>query len=115
MSAFQLIMLPLLAFMILATAVATARRRVTFRLGALWMTVWLAAAVAIADPDILVRLAHLLGIGRGADLALYLSIVFMLVAFFLVYLRFKRVDEQLTILVRQLAIRDARKSETNNE
>ena len=66
----------------------------------------IAAAVSIADPDLLVRIAHFLGIGRGADLVLYLSILFTFVVFFIIYLRFRRVDEQLTKIVRHLAIKD---------
>ena len=45
----------------------------------------MASATAIAFPELLVRLAHILGIGRGADLVLYLSILFSFAAFFGAY------------------------------
>jgi small membrane protein len=106
-STFQIVMLPLVAAMILAVAVAMARRRMTGRVGSAWLALWIAAAISIANPDVLVWLAHVLGIGRGADLVLYLSILFSFAAFFITYLRFRRVDEQLTKIVRHLAIRDA--------
>lgn len=107
MTTFQIITLPLLAAMVLVTAVQIARRRIASRPAFLWIALWIAAAVVIADPDLLVRIAHFLGIGRGADLVLYLSILFMFVACFLIYLRFRRLDEQLTTIVRHLAIHDA--------
>lgn len=107
MSTFQLVTLPLLAVMALATAIQMGRHRLTMRAGALWLFLWIAAALGIAFPQILVSIAHFLGIGRGADLVLYLSILFSFGAFFLTYLRFRRVDEQLTKIVRHLAIRDA--------
>ncbi len=107
MSVFQLVALPLLALFVLVTAVAKARRRLTPRVGTARLVLWLAAAGAIAYPHVLVRVAHALGIGRGADLVLYLSILFTFAAFFVTYLRFRRVDEQLTKIVRHLAIRDA--------
>ena len=106
MTTFQLVTLPLLAIMVLATAIQIGRRRLSARFGGAWLALWIAAAVAIADPDVLVRIAHFLGIGRGADLVLYLSILFTFAAFFITYLRFRRVDEQLTKIVRHLAIRD---------
>ena len=109
MTTFQIVMLPLMAVMVLATAVQIGRRRLATRSGLAWLALWIAAGVAIADPDIVVGLAGVLGIGRGADLVFYLSILFMFVAFFITYLRFRRVDEQLTKLVRHLAIRDAEK------
>jgi len=111
MTTFQLVTIPLLAVLVLATAIQIGRRRLAARFGILWIALWIAAAVSIADPDLLVRTAHFLGIGRGADLVLYLSILFTFVAFFITYLRFRRVDEQLTKIVRHLAIRDAETSD----
>ena len=107
MTTFQLVMLPLLAVMVLATAVQIGRRRLAARAGIAWLLLWLGAGIAIADPDVVAWMARRLGIGRGADLVFYLSIMFMFVAFFVTYLRFRRVDEQLTKVVRHLAIRDA--------
>lgn len=114
MTLFQLVALPLLAAMVVATAVQMVRHRLTGRVGAAWLGLWLAAAVSIAFPDVLVGIAHLLGIGRGADLVLYLSILFSFAGFFFMYLRFRRVDEQLTKIVRHLAIRDAESAPGKN-
>jgi small membrane protein len=110
MTTFQLGTLPILLVMALATATQIARHRLTARAGAAWLLLWVAAAVSIAFPQVLVAIAHFLGIGRGADLVLYLSILFSFAAFFTTYLRFRRVDEQLTRIVRHLAIRDAASS-----
>ena len=106
MTAFQLATLPLLGMMIIATAVQIARHRITSKVGAAWLLLWLSAAIAIAFPEVLVEAAHFLGIGRGADLVLYLSILFSFGAFFVTYMRFRRVDEQLTKIIRHLAIRE---------
>ena len=107
MTTFQLVTLPLLIAMIIATGVAISRRRIAPRLGLFWLVIWIGAAISIAFPEIPSIVARFLGIGRGADLVLYLSILFMLGAFFAVYLRFRRLDEQITRIVRHLAIRDA--------
>jgi small membrane protein len=111
LTTFQLITLPLLAALVVATAIQIGRRRLATRFGVAWIVLWIAAAISIADPNLLVALAHFLGIGRGADLVLYLSILFTFVAFFITYLRFRRVDEQLTKIVRHLAIRDAERND----
>jgi hypothetical protein len=107
---FQIVTLPLIALIVLAIVIQFARRRLAPRIGFAWIVLWSAAAVSIADPELLVRAAHFLGIGRGADLVLYLSVIFSFSAFFITYMRFRRVDEQLTTIVRSIAIRDA---ETN--
>lgn len=107
MTTFQLVTLPILVAFVIGTAIAAARRRMTPRLGIAWMLLWLAAAVAIAFPELLVELARFLGIGRGADLVFYVSILGTFLAFFLTYLRFRRVEDQLTEIVRHLAILNA--------
>ena len=113
MNTFQVVTLPILAVMILVTAVSMLRRRLAPRFGVAWILLWIGAAIAIADPDILVRIAHFLGIGRGVDLVLYVSILAFFIAFFIVYLRFRRLDEQMTRIVRHLAIRDAEADDTD--
>jgi len=100
MSAFQLITIPLLLLFFTATAAATLRRRMKPRAGAFWSLLWAAAATAIAWPEMTVRAARLLGIGRGADLVLYLAVVSMAIGFFLVFVRLRRIEENLTKLVR---------------
>lgn len=114
MTTFQLITLPLLGLLIVVTAVAIGRSRVVPRIGVAWIALWLAAAGTIAFPDILVALAQILGIGRGADLVLYVFILAGFVAFFVTYLRFRRIEEQLTVIVRHLAIHDAERPEESD-
>ena len=115
MTTFQLITLPALGVVMLLTVAAIRRRRLTGPVGVAWLLLWAAAALSVAFPTILVALANILGIGRGADLVLYLSILFMFAGFFAVYLRFRRLDEQLTRIVRHLAIHDATKEPADIE
>ncbi len=104
MSAFQLVTLPLLVLLLGITGAGVVKRRLAPRAGIGWMLLWTASIVAIARPGLLVVIARYLGIGRGADLVFYLAIIFVFVAMFLIYLRFKRLDEQITKLTRQIAI-----------
>ena len=110
MTTFQLLTLPLLVAAILFTGVAATRRRIAPGVAAFWILIWLSAAISIAEPDLLAVLARFLGIGRGADLVLYLSILVMFIGFFVMYLRYRRLNDQITEIVRQLAIRDAERS-----
>ncbi len=58
----------------------------------------------ILFPDLTMRLAHLVGIGRGADLIFYLAILLLLFLCFNFYIRFHVLEEKLTHVVRALAI-----------
>ena len=106
-SLFQILALLVLAGLFVGTIVAATRGSVTRREALLWGLIWLAAGVAITWPKVTVKVAHALGIGRGADLVLYCAVVVMLVGFLMVYARLRRLRRELTLLVRQLAIRDA--------
>lgn len=66
--------------------------------------IWLAALVAIARPEAASQLAHLLGIGRGADLVIYLFAVFGTAGLLSVYARCRCLEKQLTVLIRRDAI-----------
>lgn len=65
------------------------------------------AAAAILFPRLLTQAAQLLGVGRGADLLLYgLTVVFLgYVA--ASYRRMRQMEQQVTTLARELALREA--------
>jgi hypothetical protein len=65
------------------------------------------AIVAVLFPDSLNRLAHFLGVGRGADLVFY-TFVFAFIAYVTTqYIKQKDHDRQVAILVRKVAIIEA--------
>jgi hypothetical protein len=68
---------------------------------------WVAAAVAITVPNIVQRVAEVLGIGRGADVVLYLFVLAFLWSSFFFYSRCLRLEREITELTRHIAIRDA--------
>lgn len=106
MNAFQLATLGLLASLAVFTATATARGFLRKRFGAFWLLTWIATAITVVWPESTVRMAHALGIGRGADLVSYCTTLGVLVGFFWMYTRMRRLDRQMTLLVRELAVRN---------
>lgn len=114
MNLFQI--LAVAAVLLLSTwTVRTAfRGQMRKRIALFWLLVWLGSGTTIVWPRATVVVANRLGIGRGADLVLYVSVVVTMAGFFYVYTRFRRMDTQLTQLVRALAIQNARKPEPTN-
>jgi hypothetical protein len=107
MNLFQSLALGLLGALALITLSAGVRGTVRKRVVLFWLALWALGATTIVWPRSTALAAHALGIGRGADLLLYLSVLVMIAAFFYTYTRFKRVERQLTLLVRRLAIQNA--------
>ncbi len=105
MMPFQIGAILVLALVSAFTVRAMARHRLTPLAGTLWLALWLTGAIAIAWPDVTVRVARMVGIARGADLVSYLSILAMLFGFFVVNVRMRRIESQITRLARELALR----------
>lgn len=67
------------------------------------------AAAFIVHPDATNRIAHLAGVGRGADLVLYTFFPASISMFLHLYRRSRQTEERMTQLVRHLAILEARR------
>lgn len=103
MAASQVIFLAaVVAFALYATRL---RSTVTDRL----VYIGLAAVgfVLVLHPDWSTAIAHLIGIGRGVDLIIYLFMVFSLFHFAANAVRMRQLDRAITALLRDLAVAGA--------
>jgi len=73
----------------------------------LWSGLWSAVGVCVLFPQITQVAASILGVGRGADAVLYLSSVSLSYAFYRMYLRIRTMEQEITMLVRKLAVAEA--------
>lgn len=64
------------------------------------------ALVFILFPDLTSSLAHRLGVGRGADLVFYLSIVIFWFVILKLYARIRRLEGTVTELIRKDALKE---------
>jgi hypothetical protein len=70
----------------------------------LWMLLWLVVIGAALAPQTTDVLAQRLGIERGADLLVYSAVVVLVYGMYRMYVRMTRVEQELTELVRKVAI-----------
>jgi len=71
------------------------------------LVVLLIGGVGIAlviSPDMANGLAHLVGVGRGADLLMYVSLIGILFLLILTYSRLRELEAHITHLARDIAI-----------
>jgi len=81
------------------------RSRLVYRL--LAVVLFLSATVFVFFPDLTTLIARSLGVGRGADLLLYLSLIAGIHIALLLYRRTRELERRMAQLVRAAAIRDA--------
>lgn len=65
------------------------------------------AVVAVMFPTLLTQVAQWVGVGRGADLLLYVLTMTFLGFVAASYRRMRQTEQQLTVLARELALREA--------
>ncbi|MFI5954273.1 DUF2304 domain-containing protein [Cryptosporangium sp. NPDC051539] len=65
------------------------------------------AAYAVVRPDDITAIAHWVGVGRGADLVLYATVVAFVFVVINFYLRTRDMERRITDLARAVALRDA--------
>lgn len=101
-------------FLIIAFAVFAAAKAVwQFKQGALtlvwlffWFVFWGAVVVVSLLPSVADVLAEAVGVGRGADLVIYVSIIALFYLCFRLYTKIESVEQEITRLVRTLALDD---------
>lgn len=99
-------------FLIIAFALwALTKTIIQFKKGALtlawllfWILFWAAAGVVAILPQTTDTLAQLVGVGRGADFVIYVSLIVLFYLVFRVYVKIEGVEREITELVRKLAI-----------
>lgn len=69
--------------------------------------IWIVAAGIVLRPDVSTSIARAVGIGRGVDFITYTLLTVFLWAHYQHYLRYKRLENHVTTLVRELAIASA--------
>lgn len=78
--------------------------RLTPKAFAFWSLVWAAVIVIGINPEVSKLVAENVGIGRGVDLLIYLSILVLFYLVFRLYVRLEQVDQNLSKVVTRLAL-----------
>lgn len=71
-----------------------------------WTILWLWIELVISKPDVTSHVARILGIGRGADLIIYGSIVILFYLIFRIYIKLEDIERQITQIARKIALQN---------
>ncbi len=71
-----------------------------------WSVFWLAIAVVVVYPKTASLLAIYVGIGRGADLVVYASLLLIFYLLFRLFMRLEKMEQNITKIVTAIALKE---------
>ena len=77
----------------------------------LWSIFWIVAGIITIVPNSTYIVANFVGIGRGADLVIYVSLALLFYILFRVFYRLEKIEKNITQITRELALKDEKKKE----
>lgn len=109
---FTTIQLVLLSFILFALSRVYLRWRenvLSTKASLFWFFIWLAAMVGVSLPQTTTKIAGAFGVGRGVDIIVYMSLAILFYLVFRIYVMIGDIRNEITFLVRQLALFNSRK------
>lgn len=104
-----IIQILLLTFFLFAVIIAFFRFRssdIKFLTFLYWLSFWLVASAIVAVPDATFYFANKLGIGRGSDLIVYVSLVVIFFLIFRIMATTEKQKREITELTRIIALKN---------
>lgn len=74
-----------------------------------WFLIWLVAIVIVLYPQITSFLAIKVGVGRGVDLVVYVSLILIFYLLFRLLIRIEKTEKEITKIVRRDALEEEKK------
>lgn len=71
-----------------------------------WILFWAGAGTVAALPQTADMVARVVGVGRGADVVIYASVIALFYLIFRLYVKIEQVEGDITRLVRKLSLDD---------
>ena len=96
---FQGILIALVSLISFRLLFQLRRKRITLMAFLLWMVLWGGAVVITIWPNITSEIAQSVGIGRGVDLVIYLSVISLFYLIFRLYSKIYVLQKDITTLI----------------
>ncbi|HBH46391.1 MAG: hypothetical protein A2445_04825 [Candidatus Jacksonbacteria bacterium RIFOXYC2_FULL_44_29] len=106
MSPIQIILIGIIAVIIVKILQKYKSSAISIREFFLWVAFWLIVAVLVIFPNATQTVANWVGITRGVDLIVYLSVIVLYFSLFYILVRLERLERDITKIVRKMALKE---------
>jgi hypothetical protein len=109
MTSSQFIISSLILFIFWKTIFAYKRGSLTKTFTIPWLALWITIFLVLFQQNLLTSTAHLIGIGRGVDLAIYISVIIIFYLIFRVFVELSLINRKITKILREDALKKYKK------
>ncbi|MDD3102295.1 MAG: DUF2304 domain-containing protein [Patescibacteria group bacterium] len=102
----QILFIFLILFIISRLILRLKNNQINFLNFLAWLIFWLAATIAVIWPEVTSFLARILGVGRGADIIVYFSLILLFYFVFYVTVKLKLIERDITKIVGKISLND---------
>ncbi len=110
MFASEFIFITIVLFIIYKTALSYKKNHLSKKFTFIWIFFWIIILFVLLDLQLLAKTAKLLGIGRGVDLAIYLSIITIFYLIYNLFVKIQDLEKKITKITRFHAIENVKKN-----
>jgi len=100
----QVILSAIVLFILFKTYHAYKKDKISTSFALLWVWFWMLVLLFINWQSLLTRIANFIGIGRGVDLATYISIILIFYLIYKIFTKLEDINHKLTKIIRQKAL-----------
>ncbi len=112
MATIQIILLISILFIIGRVILQYHKKKIDARLFIGWLVLWVSGAFIVIVPDSVNSIADIVGVSRGADVVIYISLILIFFLFFKIYQRIISLEKDIVKIVRALSLKDTDYDET---
>lgn len=105
----QIVLIIFLLFAVSRVILQLRQRHLNLPSFIFWGSVFITAIIGVLDPEITTEIAKLLGIGRGADVVVYFSLVTLFYLMFRLTIAIEELRYEITYIIRQISLRNVKK------
>lgn len=109
----QIIFTAIILFVIYRTLVIYKKGNLTGKFTLIWLMFWGTILFFLFRQDLLTKAANFLGIWRGVDMALYISVIVIFYLLFKTFALLEEINQKITQIIRRDAIKNPSKRNKN--
>lgn len=115
LSSLQVILLLIIFFVLSRVLLRSREKNISVKSALFWIIIWFLAAVVILLPTTTSAVAHLVGVGRGADVVTYVSLLLLFYLIFRIYVMMEEIKHDITSVIRQIALQNPKKGKVRKK